>query len=747
MARDGTKRGLSRRQLLIGGGAGVGLLLAWQFWPRAYAPNLRAREGETVYNAWLKIGRDGHVSVAVPQAELGQGAYTALPQLLADELGADWRTVAVEPAPLSPLYANTLLATQASDDSGWPSGLQGAGRWLSRRAATRGALMLTSGSTSVRAFEAPLREAGAAARVMLCMAAAARWGAEWSELDARAGFVWRGEDRIPFAELAEAAIGFTPPDPVPLRENVDNRLAGQPLPRLDAPAKIDGSALFAGDVRFPDMVHAALVSGPWGSRLAGMDKAAANGVPGALRIFEDPEWVAVVGTNWWAAHKALTRMRPRFHLRTPHLTTQGISAALVAAVDGEGGERVFEAGDIAGPFPGASPVTQTYEVGLAPAAALEPLTATVRIQGDMMEVYAGCQAPGLARAAAARGAGMAEDKVTVFQTFAGGGYGRRLELMAIEQAANLARKMSRPVQLTWSRLQDIQRDSYRPAARARLTGWMKQGRLEAWQARIAAPVTAVEVARRIGASGGMARPAFAAVAGARPPYAVPNLAVDHVETDIGVETGLWRGEAHSYTCYFTECFVDELALAAGLEPLAFRTFLLQGNPRLTQCLITAASIGGWDGGARGSGMGLACHSAFGSHIACLVEVEVTGDQRLRVSRAVAAVDCGRVINPELVKQQIEGGIVHGVTAAIGRPVAFENGMPTMRTIGAYGLPILRDAPEVSVELIDSGEAPGGITELGVPPAAPAIANAYFSLTGQRVRTLPIVVGGGQGSPA
>ena len=741
MARDGAKRGLSRRQLLIGGGAGVGLLIAWKFWPRAYAPNLRARPGETVYNAYLKIGRDGHVTVAVPQAELGQGAYSALPQILADELGADWRTVAVEPAPLSPLYANTLLAAQAADDSGWPSGLQGAGRWLSRRHATQSALMLTGGSSSVRAFEAPLREAGAAARVMLCMAAAARWSANWDELDARAGFVWRGSDRIPFAELAETAASQTPPDPVPLRENVDNRLAGQPLPRLDAPAKVDGSALFAGDLRFPDMVYASLVSGPWGSRLAGMDKAAANGVPGALRIFEDPEWVAVVGSNWWAAHKALTRMRPRFHLRRPFVTAGTISAALSAALDGGGGERVFAAGDIEGPFPGASPVTQSYEVGLAPAAALEPLTATVRILGDSVEVYAGCQAPGLARAAAARGAGVAESQVTFFQTFAGGGYGRKLELMAIEQAATLARRVNRPVQLTWSRMQEIQRDSYRPAARARMTGWMRQGRLEAWQARIAAPATAVEVARRIGASGGMTRPGFAAVAGARPPYAIPNVAVDHVETDIGIETGLWRGEAHSYTCFFSECFLDELALAGGLEPLAFRTFLLQSSPRLAQCLATAASIGGWDGGARGSGMGLACHSAFGSHIACLVEVEVTGDQRLRVSRAVAAVDCGRIVNPGLVRQQIEGGIVHGVAAAIGRPVEFADGLPTARTIGAWGLPTLRDAPEVSVELIDSDEAPGGITELGVPPAAPAIANAYFSLTGQRIRSLPIVIGG------
>lgn len=741
MAREKTRRGPTRRQLLIGGGAGVGLYVAWRFWPRTYAPNLRAAEGETLFNAFLKIGRDGHVAVAVPQTELGQGVYTSLPQILADELGADWRTVAVEPAPVSPLYANVMLAEQAADDSGWPSALQGASRWVARGYATSNALMLTGGSTSVRAFEGRLREAGAAARIMLCMAAAERWRADWEELDTHDGFVWRENDRIPFAELAESAPGHRPPASLPMRDNVDNRLAGQPLPRLDAPSKIDGSALFAADVRLPDMVYAAVRSGPWGSTLASIDRRGGDSIVGALRIFEHPEWVAVVGSNWWAAYQGVEAIQPRFHLRAPLVTHQSIGAALEAAFDAGDGDRVFEAGDMANGFPGASPVEARYEVGLAPAAAIEPLTATARVLGDAIQVYAPTQAPGLARAAIARATGFAEDRVTLFPTLAGGGYGRKLEMMAIEQAANLAVRMRRPVQLTWSRLQEIHRDSYRPAARARMTGWMKQGRLEGWHARIAAPATAAQVATRIGAGSRLIRPGHAAIAGAVPPYGIANVAVDHAAADLGIETGLWRGAAHSYTAFFTECFVDELARAAGLEPLAFRMFLLANNPRLTRCLATATSIGGWDGGPPGSGMGIACHSAFGSHIACLVEVEISREQRLRVVRAVAAVDCGRVVNPEIVKQQIEGGIVHGVSAAVGRPVEIVGGIPSARSIGAYGLPILRDAPDVSVELIESEEAPGGVTELGVPPAAPAVANAFFSLTGQRARTLPIVIGG------
>jgi isoquinoline 1-oxidoreductase subunit beta len=233
------------------------------------------------------------------------------------------------------------------------------------------------------------------------------------------------------------------------------------------------------------------------------------------------------------------------------------------------------------------------------------------------------------------------------------------------------------------------------------------------------------------------------VGGAAPAYGISNVAVDHVSVEPGITTGIWRGGAHSYTAFFTESFIDEIARAAGQEPLSYRMQMLSGNPRLARCLQTATAIGGWDGGPPGSGMGIACHAAFGSFIAALVEVEVTRDQRLRAVRAVCAVDCGRVTNPDVVRQQIEGGFIHGLSAAIGRQLEFESGIVTARTIGAYGLPVLRDAPDVTVELLDSDEDPGGATELGVPVAAPAVANGYFSLTGQRVRALPIVIGDAQ----
>jgi isoquinoline 1-oxidoreductase beta subunit len=294
--------------------------------------------------------------------------------------------------------------------------------------------------------------------------------------------------------------------------------------------------------------------------------------------------------------------------------------------------------------------------------------------------------------------------------------------------------------LTWPRIQEIQRDTFRPPAAARLSAWIAPSGILGWQARIAAPDTGVEVARRMHVAPSFFRPDGGPVAGAVPPYAIGNIAVDHVPVEVGIRTGLWRSGPHSYTCFFTECFVDELARAAGLEPLSFRMRMLGQNHLLARALQNATAIGGWDGGPQGSGMGIAAHSAFGSHVATLVEVELTRDQRIRVQRAVCAVDCGRVVNPEIVRQQIEGGLIHGIAAAVGSPVEILNGTPTAGTIGAYRLPTLRDAPEVTVELIESDEEPGGVTELAVPTAAPAVANALFSLTGQRHRSIPIVIG-------
>ena len=734
---------VSRRNLIVGGGAGIGLVLAWGLWPRAYRPNLVASPGETILNAFLKIGTDGHVAVIVPQAEMGQGVWTALPQILADELGADWRTVSVEPAPISPVYANTLLIGEAAEAS-MPEMLKGIGGWAARTYATRSALMITGGSTSIRGFEPRFREAGAMARALLCMAAGKRWGADWQACETQAGFVTRGNDRLRFAELAAEAAAFTPPGEVPLRPVGEGGIVGLAMPRLDLPAKVDGSARFAADVRLPDLVYASVRHGPIGAgAVEGCDRAAAGRVAGCIGVVEQPGWVAAVATNWWAADQAADRLNPRFAKSAPPPDSASVAAALDAAMAKGEGRRFAGHGDLAAAFRDGRGLKVDYAVPFAAHAAMEPITATARIAGDRLELWMPTQAPGMARAAAAKAIGFSESQVTVYPMLIGGGFGRKIEVDAAVQAAIAAQAMKRPVQVTWSRAEDMMRDPMRPPARARMTASLgKGGVITGWQAEIAAPATMASMLGRLmpGAGGGSG-PEAPAVEGAVPPYAVGALAVDHFPADIAVPTGIWRSVAHSYTAFFTESFMDELARLAGVEPLSFRIQSLGQNRRLAECLTRVTARGGWDGGVAGSAQGIAAHSSFGSHAAMLVEAHVGEAQRIVVDRVYAVVDCGRIINPEIARQQVEGGIVWGIAAALGGTTGYTAGRTDARNFDALDLPKLADTPDIRVEFIRSAAPPGGLGEVAVPPVAPAIANALFAATGRRLRMLPLTASG------
>jgi len=739
-ARDMLEK-IDRRQLLIGGGVGVGLLIAWGIWPRHYAANLTAAKGETIYGAWLKIGADGHVTVAVPQAEHGQGVYTTLPQIVADELGADWRTVAVEPAPLNPLYANPMAADVLFEGvfDALPEALRSSH-------ASRTALELTGGSTSVRAFENDLRQAGAAARVLLCKAAAARWKVDWRACGTAGGFVVHGGDKLRFGELAAEAVGGSLPDPLPLRGGDANRLYGQSLPRLDVPSKVDGSANFAGDVRLPDMVFAAIRQGPVGdSRLIAADRAAADRVRGVLSVVTNDRWIAAIANNWWAANQGLTALNPTFETKGAIISSSSIDDALTAALDGPG-ERMASAGDLAAAFKGARLVTAEYRAGLGVHAAIETMTATAHFRDGQLEMWLPTQAPGLARSAAAAAIGIGESRVIVHQMLIGGSFGANLEHQAAEQAAVLAQMLKRPVQLVWSRSEDLLHDRYRPPAAARMSARLgPNGQILGWLAKIAAPRTGHELAGRLMAGDKAVGAALAlpgmgdryAVAGATPFYRMPVYAIDHHPADIGVPTGHWRSGAHSYTAFFTECFLDELAHVAGTEPLSFRIGMLGGDARLARCLSTAASLGGWEGGVQGSAQGIACHSFRGSHIAVLAEAHIGDDQSPVVDRIVAAVDCGRQVNPDVVRQQIEGGLIFGMAAALGGSTSFTENLADARRFGDLDLPRLADVPDITVELIRSEADPGGVGEIGVPAIAPAIANALQASTGYRIRNLPL----------
>jgi isoquinoline 1-oxidoreductase beta subunit len=710
-------RGISRRAFLVGGGVGVGLVLAWTLWPRRYRHNLRANPGETIFNAFLKIGKDGRVIVVIPQAELGQGVATALPQILGDELGADWRSIGVEPAPLNQLYANTLLADELSQGA-LPEWLGEVRGWSAREIATRDALMLTGGSTSIRTFEPRLREAGAAARALLTKVAARRWNDDWQSLSAHGGFVWRGEEAIAFGDLAEAAADEAIPGELPMRSGTDHRLTGQPQPRLDAPGKVDGSALFAADVRIPDMVYAATLSAPPGGKLARADNAAGDAVPEALMLFQNPQWVGAIATNSWAAERAVAAMKPSWEVPTPQPDTRSIDAALVEALGGGQFEDVLSTGDVEAALAGQG-TTARYAVGLAPSAPPETLTATARVSGDRLEIWAPTQAPGLARAAAAAEIGLPERQVTIYPMLAiGGGYGRKLEMDAIRQAAIMTYQMGRPVQLIWSRLQDIHHDRFRPAAMAQLDGRLAPSGMIA----AGAHASRRRPPRRKWRTGSASAPDCSAAAARRWPA---RSTLRHPERG---DRPCPRRDRHPHRpMAFGRTQLHDLLhrklhrrARPQLRPRAFsfRIQLLGQNTRLARTLTTATALG--DGTARRAARhGLAALSAFGSpHHHARWRWRSAATRRCGSARRLRGrLRTGR--QSELVRQQIEGGLIHGIAAATATRAADRAGAAsgTARSTTST-CRRARDSPSFTVELIASDAEPGGVTELAVPTAGP-----------------------------
>lgn len=732
--------GVTRRRLLAGGGVGLGLIVAWGLWPRQFPTPAPVRDDEHGFGAWIRIAEDGRLIVAVPAAEHGQGVFTVSAQVVADELGADWRTVGVEPAGIGVANANPLAAAELF------GGVDARVPVVPAAQAAHGARqMLTGGASSLRQFEVPLREAAAAARTMLVEVAAGRWGIDATQCATREGFVVSGDRKLRFGELAAEAAGRTPPKRPVLRSDEDNRLSGTSVTRLDTPAKLDGSANFAGDVRLPGMLYAAIRQGPLGdTRLVAADRAAADTVPGAVKIVTTDRWIAALATDSFAVRRALDAARPRFETRDP-VSDESIAAALDSALAGEGA-RVAAAGDLDDALSGRRLFRSHYAVAPSIHASLELPAATAQFEDGRLRLWIGTLAPGAVRAAAARTLGIGEDAVSVIPMQLGGSFGAGLDTLVAEQAAWLAAQAGRPVQLSYSRAEDIARDRFRAPAKAAMTARMERdGRVMAWHARIAAPATGRELASRVMAGERIANLSLAlpgrggdaaAVAGAEPPYAIPNWAVDHHVAEVGTASGYLHGGAHGYTAFFAESFIDELARRAEFDASYFRIRMLGQQPRLANCLNTVASIGGWQGGIAGSGQGIAAHAFRGSFIAVLAEASVEGG-RVRCARLVAAVDCGRVVHPDIVLQRLEGGLVFGLAQALGCATRYKAGVAAARTLTDLRLPMIDDLPDITVELIRSEAEPGGVSDLSVPPVAPAIANAVAAATGQRLRRLPL----------
>lgn len=724
---------VSRRNLLIAAGVGGGLAIGWAVWPRTRGMGWTAGEGETVVNAFIKIGKDGRVTVAVPQAEMGQGIWSGLAQIVADEMGADWRTVAVEPAPLGPEYANRgMMVDQVAHMS---DTMKSIATWAGGRMVSFLDFQITGGSTSIRGFQAPLRGAGAAAREILCAAAARRWDVDAAECDTANGFVTHKANRIAFADLVgDLRASDASAEPV-LRQTP--LISGKPLLRIDIPSKTDGSARFGADVRLPGMMYAAIRQGPQGATRKSIDRSA---LPRGARLVEAPDFIAVVADGWYAAKSALDMVKVGYAL-PQNPAGPWLEAGIRAAIDGKGETAVArDDGNVEKALESGSDVSADYTLPFLAHACLEPMTATARIIDDKCEIWAPTQSATFAAWAAARTLDIDSDDVIVYPTLLGGGFGRKVEADAVAQVAFIARAVNRPVQLIWSREEDFAHDMWRPAVAARLRGTATSAGIAAWDSVVAVPdVGGPFFARNMPMAGGSPKASAGAIEGSvHLPYAIDNIRVVHALADCSVPLGFWRSVGHSFSGFITESFVDELAVAAKADPGDFRLAMLKDNPRAAAVLRAVLKAGGPLGKvAPGVGRGVALVESFGSIVAQIAEVEIARNAPPRVTKVWAAVDCGRIINPDSVRAQIESGIIFGLTAALYGKSSFEAGEAEQRNFDSYPLLTLAEAPDIDVILLASNEASGGIGEPGTPPIAPAVANAIFAAGGGRRRNMPL----------
>ena len=699
---------VDRRTLLIGGGAGVGLVVAFLAWPRREDSPLRPGPADGVFGPYLRIATDGRVTLASPQTEVGQGIWTGLAQIAADELGAAWENIAVEPAPIASAYVNRLIARDYGIET-----------------------RVTAGATSIRTFEGPIREAAAIARAMLCAAAAARWNVSAAECDSDGGFVVHEDKRLGFGEVSAAAAGLQPPERAPLRAAGVGKLVGEALPRLDLGPKTDGSFRFTADVRLPRMLFASARLAPPGGRLNRFSRGAAKRQAGLIELVEGETWLAAIGQSWWAADRALTLVNPVFS--GTKQDNAAIDARLAELLDSGKSMRLFERGDYAAATEGSRPLAATYAIAATPHHSLEAPAAVARFTGDRLEIWTGTQAPDLARTAAAKAAGIGERDVTIYAMPVGDGSGRAVEVEAIAIAVELARRVRRPVSLALAPATAASHDPVRPPLLARMSALpMPDGTIAAWRARMVG-MAGLEASLARGL--GRPAPAFAP-RGATPPYGIPAIRIDVVDADLPLHAGYMRGGDEAMMTFLTESFIDEMARAMGAEPLAYRIGMLGGAPRLARAVTTAAAIGGWDGGASGSSMGLACASLNGSHIGVVVQASIAADQRPRLTKITAAVDAGRIINSGLVRQQVEGGLIAALAAATIPAPEFIGSVIRATPLRGRGFERLHEVPQVEVELIAGDGPPGGVSGLGMAVLAPALANAIAASTGRRLRNLP-----------
>jgi isoquinoline 1-oxidoreductase subunit beta len=721
---------------------------------------LPLQPGQAAFNGWVKIAGDGSVTVMVPKSEMGQGVHTALAMVLADELDADWALVRVEHPPLDAIYNNQATVVDGlpfhPDSEGTIKRVAG---WLTAKSMREFGLQMTGGSSSVKDLWLPMREAGASARAMLVAAAAERWQVQPAQCSVGAGRVSEpGGRSAGFGELAEAAAKQPLPGSVVLKTAAQFKLIGKPTPRLEARAKGAGQATFGIDTVLPGMLYATVKMCPTlGGTVASFEGQAALAMPGVKQVLAvqghhgGSASVAVIADTPWHALKAIDAVVVAWNEAVPAAQLDSAQALgrLAQTLDSERGFAYFSEGDTAAALQTASTTVQAeYRAPWLAHLALEPMNCTVHVQGDRATVWASTQVPGLARLAAARALGLDADAVQVKVQLLGGGFGRRLEIDFIGQAAAIARAAGgAPVQTFWRRAEDTQHDFYRPACVARFkAGFDAQGRLTAIDNVSAGQAIVPKVVERFFGVPALDLDKTASEGAFDQPYEWPAARFAHAVVDLPVPVGFWRSVGHSHQAFFKESFIDECAHAVKQDAVAFRLALLQRHPRHAAVLRLAADKAGWgqppapapDGAAVARGVAL--HVSFGTIVAMVVEASVAADGKtVRVHRVVCALDCGVAVNPNHIAQQVESSVVFGLSAALHGGVGIQKGRVVQSNF--HDQPVLRlpECPRIDTHIVPSTEHPEGMGEPALPPVAPALAGALFALTGQRLRSLPLAL--------
>jgi isoquinoline 1-oxidoreductase subunit beta len=708
---DPGRRIFLQRAACMGGGLVLATALpAFQSGPRA------AQNSSSQLNAWLRIGTDDSINILIDRSEMGQGVYTALPALIAEELEVDLSRVRIAAAPVGEPYVNALNGGQ-----------------------------VTGTSNSVPEAWDKLRKAGAQARMMLIAAAAQRWHIDPTACRAQNGQVISAQGRTAsYGQLAAAAARLSVPKEVALKDAKDFRLIGKPLPRLDTPGKVDGSAEFGLDVQLPGMLYAVIALSPaLGGKAASVDSTAALACRGVRCVLPTASGVVVVAEHFWQARKARDALRIDWEPGpNSGLDNAAMWSLLNKAAAAGPGVSALGSDDVAAALKGgnaAEALTQAaktfsavYELPLVAHVTMEPMNCTADVKADRCDVYVGTQVQQLTQTAAAGAAGLPPERVNVHTTLLGGGFGRRLEVDFVPAAVEASKAVGAPVKLIWTREDDMTHDLYRPPAREHVTaGLDEKGRLIAWALHITSP----SITSRFDPTN---KDPFDSVIEyvQNFPYGVPNFDLRYTRQEIGIDVGYLRSVSHSPNCFAVESSIDELAVSVSKDPLQFRLELLAGKLRHTKVLQLVAERSSWGRPVEGRHQGIAFMEGYTACIAQVAEVSIQNG-RLKIHRITCVVDCGQTVNPRIVESQLESAIVYGLSAALWGDVTLRGGRVRQTNFNDYRVLRLNELPELDIHIIPSTGTPAGIGETGVPPVAPAVCNAIFAATGQRLRSLPI----------